>query len=300
MTSVRLYHYRDHASVFLGLEELRKQGLTPRGILFIALDPRGETHIAVPEDLDQVTSLRVGDKLSLDPPFEGRFFYFDAIHRLPGGTILWNGDRRLHDAGSAGDVAMAVCQWLRGMSTKNLFLGCTPHQPGSWWTHRVDQPITALHARGFVDAVVCNSGLLARRIGEPKLYFLPWKDLAQTGALNRWEPVYTSPLGNILLLERRLMQYRLALTCERGIVELDVSGVPDVAEAATVAMKSGFGVVGRVDGGAFAVTSGRPETWGFADLEPAMLVGSPNESLLDLGRALAASAKAEAAADSDE
>ncbi|MEM7282277.1 MAG: hypothetical protein AAF438_11685, partial [Pseudomonadota bacterium] len=70
---------------------------------------------------------------------------------------------------------------------------------------RVAQPITALHARGFVDAVVCNSGLLARRIGEPKLYFLSWRDLAQTGALDRWEPVYTSPLGNLLLLERRLM-----------------------------------------------------------------------------------------------
>ena len=88
------------------------------------------------------------------------------------------------------------------------------------------------------------------------------------------------------------MGYRLALTCERGIVELDVSGVPDVTEAATVTMKSGFGVVGRVDGGAFAVTSGRPETWGFADIEPAMLVGSPNESLLDLARALATTARA--------
>ena len=53
------------AAVILGLKELRKKGLTPRGILFVALDPRGETYIAVPEDLDAVANVRVGDKLSL-------------------------------------------------------------------------------------------------------------------------------------------------------------------------------------------------------------------------------------------
>ena len=37
MISTRVYHYRDPAAVILGLKELRKQGLTPRGLLFIAL-----------------------------------------------------------------------------------------------------------------------------------------------------------------------------------------------------------------------------------------------------------------------
>src|SRR3954451_23563618 len=101
MFATRVYHYRDPAAVILGLKELRKQGLTPRGLLFVALDPRGETNICVPEDLDAVASIRVGDKLSLVSPFEGRFFHFDAVHRLPGDSVLWNGDRRLGDTGSA-------------------------------------------------------------------------------------------------------------------------------------------------------------------------------------------------------
>jgi hypothetical protein len=45
-------------------------------------------------------------------------------------------------------------------------------------------------------------------------------------------------------------------------------------------------VVGRIDGGAFAVTSGRKEEWGLADLRPALLVGAPGDSLVELGRAL--------------
>ena len=32
-------------------------------------------------------------------PIEGRFFHFDAIHRLPGDFVLWNGDRRLEGPG---------------------------------------------------------------------------------------------------------------------------------------------------------------------------------------------------------
>ena len=53
-------------------------------------------------------------------------------------------------------------------------------------------------------------------------------------------------------------------------------------------MQSGFGVVGRIDGGAFAVTAGRVEPWGLSDVSPAMLVGSPNQTLLDLPRTLRA------------
>src|ERR1051325_3457261 len=93
MFATRVYHYRQPAAVVLGLKELRKQGLTPRGLLFIAVDPRGETHIVVPEDLDAVESIRVGDKLTLVSPLEGRYFHFDAVHRLPGDRVLWNGTR---------------------------------------------------------------------------------------------------------------------------------------------------------------------------------------------------------------
>ena len=71
MFATRVYHYRDPAAVILGLKELRKQGLTPRGLLFVALDPRGETDIVVPEDLDAVANVRVGDKLALVPPMAG-------------------------------------------------------------------------------------------------------------------------------------------------------------------------------------------------------------------------------------
>ena len=42
MFPTRVYHYRDPAAVVLGLRELRRHGLTPRGLLFIALNPRGE------------------------------------------------------------------------------------------------------------------------------------------------------------------------------------------------------------------------------------------------------------------
>ena len=36
----------------------------------------------------------------------------------------------------------------------------------------------------------------------------------------------TSEMGNVLLVERRVLQYRLALTCERGLIEIDVSHLP--------------------------------------------------------------------------
>ena len=76
-------------------------------------------------------------------------------------------------------------------------------------------------------------------------------------------------MGNILLVERRVLQYRLVLTCERGLVEIDVSHLPDlVIETARVPMRSGFGVVGRIDGGAFAVTAGHDRAVGPDEHEP--------------------------------
>jgi hypothetical protein len=286
----RVYHYRDPAAVILGLKELRKQGLTPRGLLFVALDPRGETYLAVPEDLDAVANVRVGDKLSLVPPFEGRYFHFDAVHRLPGDSVLWNGDRRLGDTGSAPEVAVALSEWLKGSSAKNVFLGCTPHQPGSYWCVDHLSPVIDLHAQGFLDCVVTVNGILARKIDNNRLYHLEFKTLRGVGKPTEgWQEVFKSEMGNILLVERRVLQYRLVLTCEKGLVEIDVSHLPDlVIETARVPMASGFGVVGRIDGGAFAVTAGTIEPWGLTNMSPAMLVGSPTDSLLELPKTLRA------------
>ena len=290
MFPTKVYHYRDPAAVILGLKELRKQGLTPRGLLFVALDPRGETNIAVPEDLDAVASIRVGDKLSLVSPFEGRFFHFDAVHRLPGDSVLWNGDRRLGDTGSAPEVACAISEWLKGSSAKNVFLGCNAHVPGSWWTVDHMSAVTELHAMGYLDCVITAWGILARKIDQPTMYHLDFQHLARHGTPTQgWQEVFTSDLGNILLVERRVMQYRLVVTCERGLLELDLSHLPEtVHETARVPMRPGFGVVGRIDNGAFAVTSGTVEPWGLTNMSPAMLVGSKTESLLDLPKSLRA------------
>jgi len=290
MFATRVHHYRDPAAVILGLKELRKQGLTPRGLLFVALDPRGETYVAVPEDLDAVENIRVGDKLSLVPPWAGRYFHFDAVHRLPGDTVLWNGDRRLGDTGSAPEVACAISSWLKGSSARNVFLGCTPHVPGSWWTVDHMSAVTELHALGFLDCVVTTDGVLARKIDDTRLFHVDFQSLAQPGSPTAsWIEVFRSELGNVLLLERRVLQHRLVITCERGLIEIDVSHLPDlVIETARVPLRSGFGVVGRIGGGAFAVTAGTIEPWGLTNMSPAMLVGSATESLLDLPMTLRA------------
>jgi hypothetical protein len=95
--------------------------------------------------------------------------------------------------------------------------------------------------------------------------------------------VFSSVLGNVMLIERRVINYRLVLTCEKGLVEIDVSGLPDqVTETAHVAAPPGLGVVGRIDGGAFAVTRGKPQPWGIDEVGPAILVGAPNQSILEL------------------
>ncbi|HEY0988701.1 MAG TPA: hypothetical protein VGD80_16660 [Kofleriaceae bacterium] len=290
MFATRVHRYREPAGVIRGLKELRKQGLTPRGLLFVALDPRGETYIVVPEDLDAVASIRVGDKLSLVPPLEGRYYHFDAVHRLPGDSVLWNGDRRLTEAGSASEVATALSVWLKGSSAKNVFLGCTPHVPGSWWTLHQNAAVAELHTLGFLDCVVASHGILARKIDDPRLFLLGFPTLTQQGHPNTgWVEVFTSELGNILLVERRVLHYRIVLTCERGLVEIDISHLPDlVIETARVPMRSGFGVVGRIDNGAFAVTVGTIESWGLTNMNAATLVGSPIASLLELPRMLQA------------
>jgi hypothetical protein len=147
-----------------------------------------------------------------------------------------------------------------------------------------------LHALGFLDCVVTTSGILARKIDDRRLFHLEFQALHQQGSPTEgWQDVFTSEMGNILLLERRVLQYRLVLTCERGLIEIDVSHLPDlIIETARVPMRSGFGVVGRIDGGAFAVTAGTIEPWGLTNIKPAMLVGSPTSSLLDLPKTLRA------------
>src|SRR5690606_6500878 len=185
------------------------------------------------------------------------------------------------------EVACAVAHWLKGSSARNVFLGCAAHQPGSWWTRDERSAVTDLHATGLDSTLVTASGLLARRMGEASLYHLPLVALRQGQLRDGWTQVYQSPLGAVLMVERRVCNYSLVLTCERGLIELDVSGLPDeVREVAQVPAEPGLGVVGRIDGGAFAVTRGRVEPWGLADLTPAVLIGSPNQSLVDLPAAL--------------
>jgi hypothetical protein len=293
-----VYRYRDPAALVTGLRELRRHGLTPRGLLFVALDPRGEIYLAIPEDIEAVTEVRVGEKLSLVPPWIGQFFHFDAVHRLPGDAVVWNGDRRLGECEAATDVALVIAEWLKGASARNVFLGCASHVPGSWWAQA--RPLAtasaaasaarsmALHDEGFVDSVVTATGLLARKIGDAHLVHVSFAQLARSESpAGGWTEVFRSELGAILLVERRVLQSRLVLTCEHGLLEIDVSHLPDlVIETARVLMRSGFGVVGRIDGGVFAVTTGTVQPMGLTNLSPAMLVGASNQSLSELPRTL--------------
>jgi len=86
---------------------------------------------------------------------------------------------------------------------------------------------------------------------------------------------------------RGVLADRLVLTCQRGLCEVDLADLPSVRTTATVEMANGFGVVGRIDGGAFAVTVGTIEDCGLVNVAPALLVGARGESLLDLARSLA-------------
>jgi hypothetical protein len=287
--SVTVEKFTGPASFLQGLTALRKRGVTPRGLLFLALSPDGTIHIGVPDDAEEFASLKVGQKLALVWPLDGRFFHYDSIHRLPGDFVLWNGDRRLKDPGDAAEAAQLTAAFIKSMSAKNVLFGCTPHQPGSWLAD--GKNVIALHEHGVVEVVPVAQGLFARRVMDARLWFLPFAQLAATGRVDGWSPIYESPLGNLLLLERRVVADRLVLSCERGLVEVDVSQVPRVAETARATTNGSMAVVGRIDGGEFAVTSGTPQPWGLDEMRPALLIGSPGETLADLGRALAAKAQ---------
>jgi len=284
---VRTLHYSDPPALFLALDELRRQGLTPRGLLFLALDPSGEVHFAIPDEMTRVARIRVGDKLAVTPPWPGRYFHFDSIHRLAGDAVLWNGDRRLVHPGSAEGTAVSVATWLKQHGAKNVFLGCTPHRPGTWYYAGATGPPVALHASGLVDAVPAATGLLARRVAEPGLEFLPYSALARGDVLTGWQTVFESPLGPILMLERRVLGGHLVLTCEQGLIEVDITELPRVREWARAVAPLGMAIVGRIDGGAFAVTRGKVEHMGLVELEAATLVGTTGTTLVELAKSLA-------------
>lgn len=283
--AVVIERYGGPAAMMTGLRNLRQAGLTPRGLLFLALSPDGAIHLGVPQSQEKFSTLKVGDKLALVFPINGRFFHFDAVHRLPGDFVLWNGDRRLKDPGNATEVAQMIAAFLKGMNAKNVLFGCTPHQPGSWLAE--GKNVVPLHEQGVCEVLPVAQGLFARRVMDHRLYFLPFAKLASTGRVDGWEPVFESPFGNVLLLERRVMGERLVMSCERGLVEVDVSQVPHVVETAHARTNGSMAVVGRVDGGEFAVTSGKPQPWGLEDMRPALLIGSEGQTLADLGLALA-------------
>jgi len=203
---MRILRYSDPASLVLGLGDIRRSGVPPRGLLFLALEPSGTIHLGIPDDLDEVTKIRVGEKMALAFPVEGRFYHYDSIHRLRAGQFLYNGDRRLHHPGDADDVAGAVTDFLKSTGVRNVFFGCTPHQPGSWLVSK--RGTVALHEAGFVEAVPVRDGLIARRIMDHHL----WK-LETSEKLDDWQPIFESPLGNVLMLERRIINDRLVLTC---------------------------------------------------------------------------------------
>ena len=283
MIPTTILHYHSPLAMSRGLKQLYRDGFDPRGLLFLALDGQGDVHLALAEHPDDVPRLKVGTKLSLPWPFAGRYYYVDAVHPLGREVAVVNGDRRIGALSSLVDVAALVSGFVRLSGDKSVFFGCTPHQPGSWWVH--DEEVVALHERGLVEILPTPTGLLARRTVDDGLYYLPTVEVKPSGA-QPWQKVFSSPLGNVLMLERRLIGDHLVLSCQGGLVEVDVGALPKVREMARIALTAGYAVVGRITDGPFAVTRGEPKDWGFDGLRPATLVGSEGCSLADVGRML--------------
>ena len=72
-TGVRVERFGEPTSLLRGLKELRKKGLTPRGLLFLALSPDGAIHLGIPDDAETITSIKVGEKLALMWPLDERY-----------------------------------------------------------------------------------------------------------------------------------------------------------------------------------------------------------------------------------
>ena len=284
MIATRLLHFRSALGFVRGLQDLHSEGLCARGMMCLALDEYGDVRMQVAEDLETVSSLKVGMKLGVPRPFSGRFFYFDAIHPIGRKTAVVNGDRRIGQYASMADVAVLVSAFVtRSASEQSVFFGCAPHQPGSWWVQ--DTTIVALHERGFVEIVPTDAGLVARRTVDSGLYFLP-EDAAISGSVRQWQRVFESSLGNILMVERRVKDNRLVLSCQHGLIEVNLKGLPKVKQETTIELEAGYAVIGRMTDGPFAVTRGEPRDWGLDDMRPAILLGSRGGSLKELGKLL--------------
>jgi len=266
-----------------GIKQLHWQGCTPRQLLFLAFDQHGGVKLQVLEGDANVDRIKVGHKLSLRPPFEGQMFYLDAVHPLGSEGVIINGDRRIGKFFSMIDVAMWLSWFVKMAGNRSVFFGIAPHQPGSWWVEV--EHAEPLHSLGFVDIVVDRGGLLARRTMDSGLYFLP-QEAIHEGRLADWEQLFKSPLGNVLMIERRIVLQRLVLSCIDGLVEVDLSDLSRVKETGRMRTRSGHAVVGRISREAFAVTRGLPMDWGFDALEPAMLVGTKGCSFPKLCQAL--------------
>lgn len=285
MFEMETLRFASSLALVRGLRQLRHRGIRGRSLLFLALSERGEAHLAIDGGGEgKRAPLKVGEKLTLDPPFAGRVFYFDAVHPLGHRTAIVNGDRRIGYLANLVDAAELVSGYVEEMDEESVFFGCTPHQPGSWWVN--DTEAIPLHARGFVDIVPVKAGFLARRTVDAGLYFLPAAS-AIAGDVKEWRRVFDSPLGNILLVERRAKRGRLVLSCQRGLTEVDISGLPRVLAVGTIAVGGGHAVLGRITEGGFAVSRGIARDWGFDDLGPASLVGSRGDDLKALGKLLA-------------
>ncbi len=273
MVPTRTLHFTSGLAFTGGMKKLLRQGLSPEEMLFLAFDRKGDVRLQISRFPDHTVKLRPGHKLALKRPFEQDMFYLDAAHPLNRMVVVINGDRRIGRLPSLVDVGVWMSWFVEKSGTRSVFFGCAPHMPGSWWIHGPDERVVPLHTSGFVDIVVApDRGLLARRSFEPHLYYLPMAD-AVAGRLDRWEKIYSSPLGNLLLLERRMVDDRLLLNCRDGLVEVGWEAEGKVVEHGIKRAQCGCAVVGRVAEGTFAVSKGRPVDWGFDALSPATLVG---------------------------
>jgi hypothetical protein len=285
MIPIRTLHYTSALAMIQGIKRLFMEGLRTRDVMFLAFDQGGDVHLAIPQDLERMHHLRVGEKMTLSWPFPGRVYHLDAVHPLGGEVVVVNGDRRIGGLSSMVDVAALVSWFVTEAGDESIFFGCTPHQVGSWWIR--GEEAEPLHARGFVEIVKAPQGLLARRIMDAGLWFLPI-EAAQAGHLDQWQRIYESPLGNVLMLERRLLYDLLVLNCQEGLVEVDLYDLPHVSESGRISVPGGYAVVGRITSGGFAVTHGSPMDWGFDELRPATLVGSAGCSFMELRKLLPA------------
>ena len=301
---MRVEQYSDAVALLRGLAALRQSGLTARGMLFLALSPQGRIFLALPQPTEQIEQpeLRVGEKLALrwpdGPEVPQRLYHFDSIHALRDDFCVLNGDRRLSQTGNAIEVGAVIARFVRSGGASSVFFGCTPHQPGTWL--QGGNQVVALHDFGVVEVVPVPTGLLARRLHDHRLYFLTFADIARTGHLEGWLPIYAAPFGNILLVERRVVKDRLVLACEHGLVEVEVADLPRVQERARLPLwippppsDNPFAddeqpevvcpaVLGRVDREAFVLTHGHAQPWGLRDLAPAEVWGSPTGELNDI------------------